>query len=124
MRSVSADQSLRGPLSHSIEHAARLEQFTVCRGQSGAELVDLLRVAFVPWGRLDLAQRAMRDPEGAGCEPSSAWPVAAEDGWSRWRTDGAWHAVYWIRESPCIAWAQTSWSRCCCARAPCAHWRW
>jgi hypothetical protein len=66
-------------------------------------LAETVRVAFEPWARLDLAQRAMRDPQGAGLEPSSAWPVAAEDGWSRYRTDGAWHAVYWIREWPRVA---------------------
>ena len=31
----------------------------------------------------------MSDPDAAGCEPSSAWPVAAEDAWQRYRTDGA-----------------------------------
>jgi hypothetical protein len=59
-----------------------------------------VRVAVEPWARLALAQRAMRDPDVAGCSPVSAWPVAAEDGWQRYQTDGAWHAVYWIREWP------------------------
>jgi hypothetical protein len=66
-------------------------------------LAEAVRVAFEPWARLDLAQRAMQDPDAAGCEPSSAWPVAAEDAWLRYRTDGAWHATYWIREWPRIA---------------------
>jgi hypothetical protein len=63
-------------------------------------LAETIRVAFEPTSRLDLAQRAVRDPEAAGCEPASAWPLASEDGWLRYRTDGAWHAVYWIREWP------------------------
>ena len=66
-------------------------------------LAETVRVAFEPWARLDLAQRAMRDPRAAGCEPNSAWPVAAQDDWLRYRTDGAWHAVYWIRERPRVA---------------------
>ena len=63
-------------------------------------LAETVRVAFEPWARLDLAQRAVRDAEAAGCEPASAWPVAAQDDWLRHRTDGAWHAVYWIRKWP------------------------
>ncbi|HXM56699.1 MAG TPA: SCO6880 family protein, partial [Candidatus Dormibacteraeota bacterium] len=66
-------------------------------------LAEAVRVAFEPWARLDLAQRAMVEPDAAGTDPSSAWPVAAEDAWSRYRTDGAWHAVYWVREWPRIA---------------------
>lgn len=32
--------------------------------------------------------------------PATGWPLAADDGWSSYRTDGVWHATYWISEWP------------------------
>jgi hypothetical protein len=35
-------------------------------------------------------------------EPTSPWPLAVDEGWSAYRSDGAWHATYWIAEWPRI----------------------
>jgi hypothetical protein len=37
---------------------------------------------------------------GAGHRSSWPWPVAAEVSWSTYRTDGVWHATYWMSEWP------------------------
>lgn len=41
---------------------------------------------------------------GPGASPAgtagTAWPLAADDGWSAYRADGGWHATYWIAEWP------------------------
>jgi hypothetical protein len=63
-------------------------------------LAETIRVAFDPDARQDMARRALGRPDEAGCEPAAAWPVAAQDDWLRYRTDGAWHAVFWVREWP------------------------
>jgi hypothetical protein len=63
-------------------------------------LAEAIRVAFDPEARVDMARRALGRPDEAGCEPAAAWPVAAQDDWLRYRTDGAWHAVFWVREWP------------------------
>jgi hypothetical protein len=35
-----------------------------------------------------------------GRDPAWPWPLATEEEWSCVRTDGTWHAVYWIAEWP------------------------
>jgi hypothetical protein len=37
---------------------------------------------------------------GGGSRRGRPWPVATEEGWSWYRTDGSWHATYWISEWP------------------------
>ncbi len=40
-------------------------------------------------------------PAPAWTRPSPwPWPMAVEDRWSRVRTDGTWHAVYWVAQWP------------------------
>jgi hypothetical protein len=36
----------------------------------------------------------------AGAPAGSPWPVASDEGWAVYRTDGAWHATYWVEEWP------------------------
>src|SRR2546423_1238538 len=55
-------------------------------------LAEAIRVAFDPDARVDMARRALGRPAEGGCEPAAAGPVAAQDDWLRYRTDGAWHA--------------------------------
>jgi hypothetical protein len=59
-----------------------------------------LRTAFDPQARQSIARLASRSPERAGASVRSAGPMAAEATWSSYRTDGAWHATYWIAEWP------------------------
>jgi hypothetical protein len=63
-------------------------------------LAEAIRVAFDPEARVDMARRALGRPDEAGCEPAAAWPLAVRDDWLRYRSDGAWHAVFWVREWP------------------------
>jgi hypothetical protein len=58
-------------------------------------------------GELTHRIRAALDPAGVAPgpppgRPGSPWPLAADEGWSAYRSDGAWHATYWIAEWPRI----------------------
>ena len=49
------------------------------------------------------AIRVAVDPDarsGRGLRLHRAWPLAADEGWSSYRTDGAWHVTYWVAEWP------------------------
>ncbi|MGH3038333.1 MAG: SCO6880 family protein [Gaiellaceae bacterium] len=59
-----------------------------------------IRVAFDPWSRPGLARLAAADPEREGLDVGAAWPAAAENAWASYRTDGAFHATYWIAGWP------------------------
>jgi hypothetical protein len=66
-------------------HAAGLE---VERALSPSELSNVIRSA----------SAAARAPEGLA--DAWPWPFAIEEAWSSLRTDGTWHAVYWIADWP------------------------
>jgi hypothetical protein len=65
-------------------------------------LARAIRVAFDPWSRPGLARLAAVDPERDGIDEGAAWPVATETAWGTYRTDGAFHATYWIASWPRI----------------------
>jgi hypothetical protein len=65
-------------------------------------LAQALRSAFDPSCRDALASMGSRDPERAGTALVNAGPMAAQETWSSYRTDSAWHATYWIAEWPRI----------------------
>jgi hypothetical protein len=56
------------------------------------EVAHAMRVAVDPDARAARVRPGWRLAHG--------WPVAADEGWSRYRTDGAWHATYWVAEWP------------------------
>jgi hypothetical protein len=41
-------------------------------------------------------------PDGARRSTTGPWPMATDEGWSSFRTDGAWHASYWVSDWPRI----------------------
>ena len=47
-----------------------------------------------------LAEALHPAPAGAGRPAPGPWPMGTEARWEAVRTDGAWHAVYWISEWP------------------------
>lgn len=50
---------------------------------------------------LAAALRAGFEPGARGpLGPGGAWPLATAESWSSLRTDGAWHATYWVAEWP------------------------
>ena len=59
-----------------------------------------MRIAFDPAARAKLARRAAGAPDEAGTTEGNAWPLAAEEAWSTYRTEGAWHATYWVAQWP------------------------
>jgi hypothetical protein len=65
-------------------------------------LAAVIRVAFDPWSRPGLARLAAADPDRDGIDEAAAWPVGTENSWGLYRTDGAFHATYWIASWPRI----------------------
>src|SRR3954454_21183665 len=65
-------------------------------------LAAAVRVAFDPWSRPGLARLAVADPDRDGIDEAAAWPVGTENSWTFYRTDGAFHATYWIASWPRI----------------------
>jgi hypothetical protein len=63
-------------------------------------LASAVRVAFDPWSRPGLARLAAADPDRDGIDEAAAWPMGAETSWGVYRTDGAFHATYWIATWP------------------------
>jgi hypothetical protein len=70
-------------------------------GALGAsQLARVLRTAFDPYARTELAALEAADPGRGGLHAAAAWPLAAQEGWEEHRTDGALHATYWIAGWP------------------------
>jgi hypothetical protein len=65
-------------------------------------LAAAVRVAFDPWSRPGLARLTAADPERDGIDEGAAWPLGTETSWGVYRTDGAFHATYWIASWPRI----------------------
>lgn len=65
-------------------------------------LAAALRTGYDPASKSHLARLEARDPERAGSAPQAAGPMSAETSWRFFRTDGAFHATYWIAEWPRI----------------------
>jgi hypothetical protein len=63
---------------------------------SPRELGAVLRTAFDPWARAEIGARA----GVPGPRPGRAWPSASVESWGSWRTDGTWHATFWVAEWP------------------------
>jgi hypothetical protein len=71
------------------------------RGVLGArELGAVLRTAYDPAVRTALLRRGAMFADLAGAALVSAWPMATETTWRRYRTDDRWHATFWIAEWP------------------------
>jgi hypothetical protein len=63
-------------------------------------VANAIRVAFDPWSRPGLARFAAADRERDGIDAAAAWPTATDAAWATYRTDGAFHATYWIASWP------------------------
>lgn len=63
-------------------------------------LAVAVRVAFDPWSRPGLARLAAADLDRDGIDEAAAWPMGTETSWDVYRTDGAFHATYWIASWP------------------------
>lgn len=63
-------------------------------------LAQMVRVAFDPKSRPQIAMRTIADREAAGVAPDQAWPLVTENSWNHYRTDSAFHATFWVAEWP------------------------
>ena len=61
-----------------------------------AQMARALRTAFDPYARPELAALETADPGRGGLDEAGAWPLASEESWDDYRSDGAVHATYWI----------------------------
>jgi hypothetical protein len=64
------------------------------------QYAGIIRDAFDPFGRRARARAALAEPDREGADPELMGPLAAEEGWSRYRSDSAWHTTYWIASWP------------------------
>jgi len=62
-------------------------------------LASAVRHSSDPEARAVLARRATITGED-GCLPAAAGPLALEEEWTRVRSEGAWHAVFWVARWP------------------------
>lgn len=67
---------------------------------SPGQVARAIRLGFDPDARASLDARAADGAERMGVSPAAAGPMAAEEAWRSYRTDGAIHATYWISEWP------------------------
>ena len=79
-----------------VAHGLEAAEITVLGALSATQLARVLRTAFDPFARAELAALEAADPERDGLAEASAWPLAAGEAWDHYRSDGAVHATYWI----------------------------
>ena len=83
-----------------LEQQLRAAEVVVDGALSPRMLARAIRLAFDPASRAALTLIAATDPERQGAAPANTWPLATHDTWAAYRSDGAWHATYWVAEWP------------------------
>jgi len=71
-------------------------EVTVLGALSSRQLGRVLRTAFDPYARAELAALEAADPGRGGLDRTNAWPLGASESWDHYRCDGSMHATYWI----------------------------
>jgi hypothetical protein len=85
-----------------IEETERIAQgleaaeVTVLGALGPGQIARALRTAFDPYARAELAALETADSSRDGLAEANAWPLATDEGWDRYHSDGAFHATYWI----------------------------
>jgi hypothetical protein len=93
-RSAAASTVLRREL-RLLQGQLDAAEVAVDGGLTAADLAGAIRAALdPPNGRLPAGSKPTT--------PGSPWPLAVDEGWAAYRSDGAWHATYWIAEWPRI----------------------
>jgi hypothetical protein len=77
--------------------SAEIRVFGLLRPRQYAEVI---RDGFDPFGHQARARSRLGDPGREGIDPALMGPHAEETGWSRYRTDAAFHNTYWISSWP------------------------
>jgi hypothetical protein len=96
------DRQQGGAMRALIEESERVAQglqaaeVAVQGALSPGQLARVLRTAFDPYARSELAALETADTARDGLAEHGAWPLAALEGWEHYRSDGALHSTYWI----------------------------
>jgi hypothetical protein len=102
------DSGAEAGLEALVEETERVAQgleaaeVLVAGALTAGQLSRALRTAFDPYARAELAALETADPTRDGLAEENAWPLAADEGWEHYRSDGAVHATYWIAGWPRI----------------------
>jgi hypothetical protein len=90
------------PVGTLVEQTERIAQgleaaeVTVLGALGARQLSRILRTAFDPYARAELAALEAVDPGRTGLSDTNAWPLGTSESWDHYRSDGAAHATYWI----------------------------
>jgi hypothetical protein len=79
-----------------VAQSLEAAEVTVLGALNARQLSRVLRTAFDPYARAELAALEAADPSRDGLGPTNAWPLGAAECWDHYRCDGALHATYWI----------------------------
>jgi hypothetical protein len=98
VRECGPDARLRALLEQIERVAQGLEaaQVMVLGALGPGHVARVLRTAFDPYARSELAALEAVDSDRSALPEASAWPVGAQEAWDHYRSDGALHATYWI----------------------------
>ena len=71
-------------------------EVTVVGALTSGQLARVLRTAFDPYARTELAALEAAEPARDGLREVNAWPLGTRESWDAYQSDGAVHATYWI----------------------------
>jgi Putative type VII ESX secretion system translocon, EccE len=96
------DGAVRALVEQAERFAEGLEaaEVSVLGALGPGQLARVLRTAFDPYARAELAALEAADPTRAGLSEANAWPLGTREHWEHYRSDGALHATFWIGEWP------------------------
>jgi hypothetical protein len=95
-----------GELHALVEETERIAQglesaeVTVLGALSAGQLARVLRTHFDPFARAELTALDAADPKRDGIAEHNAWPLGTLEAWDCFRSDGAFHATYWVGAWP------------------------
>jgi Putative type VII ESX secretion system translocon, EccE len=85
-----------------ISEGLEAAEVSVLGALGAGQLARVLRTAFDPYARAELAALEAADPARGGLAETNAWPLGARENWEHYRSDGALHATFWIGAWPRI----------------------
>ena len=79
-----------------VAHGLEAAEVAVLGALSSGQLSRVLRTAFDPYARSEIAVLEAAEPARDGLTETNAWPLGTHEAWDHLRSDGALHATYWI----------------------------
>lgn len=86
--------------AESLAEGLSLAEVTVFGLLRPSRYAEAIRDGFDPFGRQARGRAALADGGREGVAPALMGPMAAEAGWSHYRSDSAYHRAYWISSWP------------------------